>query len=227
MENIQVRVKYARTYNLGDYHNVRPEVELSCDVERLEDYGAVIERLLDEARGYVESAIDDALEKENLPPDFYDGPRYCYIEFSAEPLLCIYRRELHDQMPQRYKTRLCGYRLEWLEQKFAGTKYDSAATFYVHHDRDIARLPEIADLVLFSDEHAQEAVLGYRGEGPWLEDRFTRKADYINRNPRSLVDQLCREYPDYQLVSAIDTDVPNDWLAASDDDDGDIEEIAF
>ena len=221
MQNVSIKVGYSRTY-MGEYHNVQPQVEIKCQVEP-EDISIKIAELLITARNHVQNAIDDALEKQGQPPEFYDLPRYTWVKFTDERLICIYRVELYTALPRSYQDQWYeggerrGYRVEWLENhKFTPANYPHIAEytlFYIHNEADIARLPEIVHMVLYRDEQAKEGVLVREG-GPHIQPRFCACRRFPNRLPRSLFDNLCHEYPDYHLVLGDGTvDIPAEWLA--------------
>jgi len=89
MEIKNVTVKYGLTYNLGDYNNVRPEVVLSAELAANEDPAAALTLLEDRARARVEAMVDEALERLDEAPFFYDGPRYTLYTMDTDKLAVI------------------------------------------------------------------------------------------------------------------------------------------
>ena len=79
MKVTRISVRYGRTHNLGDYNNVRPEIELTADLAPTDDADTAIAILADDARAFVEESIDDALERHNRPAFFSREPRYDVI----------------------------------------------------------------------------------------------------------------------------------------------------
>jgi len=79
MKVTKISVRYGRTHNLGDYNNVRPEIELTADLDRNDDVDEAIFSLATDARVFVEEAIDEALEQHNRPAFFSQEPRYDVI----------------------------------------------------------------------------------------------------------------------------------------------------
>ena len=79
MKVTRISVRYGRTHNLGDYNNVRPEIELTADLDRTDDLDAAIADLTTDARVFVEEAIDEALEQHNRPAFFSQEQRYDVI----------------------------------------------------------------------------------------------------------------------------------------------------
>jgi hypothetical protein len=79
MKVTKISVRYGRTHNLGDYNNVRPEIELTAELALTDDVDEAIFSLATDARVFVEEAIDDALEQHNRPAFFSQEQRYDVI----------------------------------------------------------------------------------------------------------------------------------------------------
>lgn len=67
------RIKVGRTESLGDFNNIRVDVELEVPNEDL------IESAIREARQHVEATIDDALEENGHPAKYDECDRYTII----------------------------------------------------------------------------------------------------------------------------------------------------
>jgi len=86
MDVNEIRVKFGLTQNLGDYSNVKLEVELTGHLNEDADQGDFdaygrIEELLNTARAQVYEAADQALEANGREVVYYQGPLY-YVRFS-------------------------------------------------------------------------------------------------------------------------------------------------
>jgi hypothetical protein len=76
MERTRITIGLSLTYNLGNYSNARPSIEIEAALNAGEDVEAAKARLRDECRAYVEGVIDDALEADGQRARFSADPRY-------------------------------------------------------------------------------------------------------------------------------------------------------
>ena len=76
MKVTRISVRYGRTHNLGDYNNVRPEIELTAELDRNDDLDTALADLTADARAFVEEEIDQALEERGWAAHFSQEPRY-------------------------------------------------------------------------------------------------------------------------------------------------------
>ena len=89
----EIHVGYAETVSLeGYYGNVRPSVGFTVALEDGENPDEVRSRFLEQAKRLVRAEIDAVLEEHDLPPKYYDGPRY--------KVLLIWTRNVVVVVPQ-------------------------------------------------------------------------------------------------------------------------------
>lgn len=72
----RVVVRWGETFNMGDYSNVSPAVELSATIAPGDEAGAVTDALMDAAQRFVREMVDQALELRGKPAHYSIEPRY-------------------------------------------------------------------------------------------------------------------------------------------------------
>lgn len=72
----RVVVRWGETFNMGDYSNVSPAVELSATIAPGDDAGAVTDALMDAAQRFVREMIDQALEQREKPAHYSNDQRF-------------------------------------------------------------------------------------------------------------------------------------------------------
>lgn len=72
----RVVVRWGETFNMGDYSNVSPAVELSATIAPGDDAGAVTDALMDAAQRFVREMVDQALEQREKPAHYASEQRY-------------------------------------------------------------------------------------------------------------------------------------------------------
>lgn len=96
MKVIAVKAKFAYTYNLGNYSNVRPEVELTAELEEGDDPDEALVTLRGQAREHVHAEIDQVLESDDQPPKFYRGPLFKLVVAKDEKIVTIVPSKARD-----------------------------------------------------------------------------------------------------------------------------------
>lgn len=90
MEITTITVKYALTHNMGNYSNIRPEVELTARLEPTDDPDESRWLLLNQAKEAVHAEVDAALEADDEAPKYYTGPRFSLATLAAEKLAVVF-----------------------------------------------------------------------------------------------------------------------------------------
>lgn len=85
----QIIVKVGYTYNLGDYSNIRPEVQVSGEVSDSEPFHGVVKFLQDEALSACYDLIDQHLEKMGEPAEFSVDRRFSAHVFLKDKLILL------------------------------------------------------------------------------------------------------------------------------------------
>lgn len=72
----RVVVRWGETFNMGDYSNVSPAVELSATIAPGDEAGAVTDALMAAAQSFIHEHVDQALEQRGKPAHYSSEPRY-------------------------------------------------------------------------------------------------------------------------------------------------------
>ncbi len=107
-----VTVGYGVTQSLAGYCNVKPSISLTASVDEGEDEEQVQAALLERAQAFVHELVDDALEADDLPPRYYDGPRYRVFQTAIAFLIWPQDERLPDDLTEidRWPRELIGDR---------------------------------------------------------------------------------------------------------------------
>jgi len=95
----EIRVSYGRTHNLGNYSNVRPEVQLVAALDAGEDPAEARAALMAQARAFVHEEIDLALEGSDQAAVFSDEPRYRVIRSTGRQKPGTWSSRPEDKIP--------------------------------------------------------------------------------------------------------------------------------
>lgn len=86
MNITQITVATHYTYNLGNYSNVRPEVQLSATLESHDSLADVAEELRHKTLTICQQQIDEVLELNGEPAQFSKEPRFDAYLFADEQI---------------------------------------------------------------------------------------------------------------------------------------------
>lgn len=76
MQITSVTASWSETCSLGNYSNVKPSLTLTATVGEDENAAEVYQRLTALCRIHVQEEVNQALETEDQPAKYWDGPRY-------------------------------------------------------------------------------------------------------------------------------------------------------
>lgn len=150
MKVTTIKVAYALTYNLGDYSNVRPSIELTAEIEPGDDEIEVRESLMDSARAHVEQEVDRALEAQGDPPHFYAGPRYILLVSERDKLAALVQPHEIEQIPDpwgRLPSRFRNHRREYILAQY-NRYYDANLTIIEPIDGYYDTLPVLSEFTV-------------------------------------------------------------------------------
>lgn len=145
----RVTVTYGRTWNMGNYSNVKPEVTVTAVLQDGDDPLAVQAELQQYAQGQVEAIIDQALEQQGDAPEFFTGPRFDVILARDAKLAAVIPSGLELHLPGAWaKLPAVVSRFRHLKALEAATRYDSY-TLIDCADGDLSRLPLLENFKIF------------------------------------------------------------------------------
>lgn len=109
----RVVVRWGETFNMGDYSNVSPAVELSATIAPGDDAGAVTDALMDAAQRFVREMIDQALEQREKPAHYASEQRYdlWYMHLLSRRYLIIAPADSPPPLPLSAYRNNYGHRL--------------------------------------------------------------------------------------------------------------------
>lgn len=218
MQISQIVVKYGRTYNLGDYNNVRPEIILTAELAEDDDLDVVLAKLRAQARQEVEEEIDRSLEAQGSPPEFYNGPCFDALRVDKEKYIAIVPHNIQGELPGEWGQIYSPWtkrRLETLKNLCA-KKYSSHTIVDFSHG-DFSELPEVGGfrihivdnssrtndryILLLNDHISPELPDSWSG---WWVNRETHY-----RFEQSLVDELTirAEEKNFVFINCLDGDL--------------------
>jgi len=187
MRNMRIEVTYSRTYNLGNYSNIKPAASISAELDSDEDAGLAHHELMTRARLLVEEEVDRELERQGDPPVFFAGERYGMVKYPDERLVVVLKDTLADIVPRSFRqggygqpAYRSGYRLAWIEEQLDDPQYDDWTILYVHREADIERLPDLQDYTLYWSTHEPVAVLSLKTDDSRF-SWFPKHVDYRSR----------------------------------------------
>ena len=153
MNITQVTVGWQQTQSLPSYSNIKPSLSLTAQLSDGDNVDLVIEQLRNQARGFVEAQIDDALEANEQPAKYSLDARYdvLFCRQLEVPLTAIVP---HDSFtPKHFYRQHSGFRLaaaQRLAQANTGNRieYLTASTFIelVTVEADLDAKDEVAQL---------------------------------------------------------------------------------
>ncbi|MEM7347999.1 MAG: hypothetical protein AAF485_27515 [Chloroflexota bacterium] len=142
MEITTVTVKIGMTWNLGDYSNVRPEVEMTATLDESEIPAEVAEALVMECKTLVHQQIDEALEDQGSPAEFSTDPRYKMIQgVDEKKLIAIIPDEV--EAPDGWFLRKSGHRITPTVRYVEKYENQEGYRIITCVDGDLSRLPEM------------------------------------------------------------------------------------
>lgn len=150
MKVTTVKAEYTLTYNLGNYSNVRPSVELTAEIEPDEDEITAQLYLMDAARAQVQHEVDLALESQGDPPHFYDGPRYVLLVNERDKLAALVQTHEVEQLPDpwgRLPSRFRNHRREYILAQY-NRYYDANLTIIEPIDGHYDNLPALSEFTV-------------------------------------------------------------------------------
>lgn len=114
----RVVVRWGETFNMGDYSNVSPAVELSATIAPGDDAGAVTDALMDAAQRFVREHVDQALEQRGKPAHYSIEPRYdiWYMHLLSRRYLIIAPADSPPPLPLSAYRSSPGHRLHAAQQ---------------------------------------------------------------------------------------------------------------
>lgn len=149
MQIVQVSVEYSRTWNLGNYSNVKPGIVITAALADGESSAEAMDDLQRRAREHVEQVIDQALEQQGDAPEFFTGPRYDVILARDAKLVAVIPSGLQRHMPGTWaKLPAVVSRFRHIKALEAVTGYDQCRLVDCA-DGDMSRLPLLEALRYF------------------------------------------------------------------------------
>jgi hypothetical protein len=89
MNITQITVATHYTYNIGNYSNIRPEVQMTATLETQDTVDEVVSELRRMTLAACQQQIDDVLEKNGEPAKFSTQPRFDAFLFGIEKMAFI------------------------------------------------------------------------------------------------------------------------------------------
>jgi hypothetical protein len=128
MNITQITVATHYTYNLGNYSNIRPEVQMTATLETQDTLDETVSELRRMTLAACQHQIDETLEANGDPAFFSRDPRFTAYYFRDEEL--VYIQSSKDPAPDVPNTRsLDGYRLPHLKDLIQ-ERFPNAAVVY-------------------------------------------------------------------------------------------------
>lgn len=86
----RITIEFGMTQSVGDYSNVRPEVELTAVLDENDDPAWVLAHLRETAVEVIHKMVDDELESTCREPKYYTGPLYSVSYATKRGLVVIH-----------------------------------------------------------------------------------------------------------------------------------------
>lgn len=180
MQIVQVSVEYSRTWNLGNYSNVKPGIVITAALADGESSAEAMDDLQRRAREHVEQVIDQALEQQGDAPEFFTGPRYDVILARDARLVAVIPSGLQRHLPGAWaKLPAVVSRFRHLKALEAATGYDQCRLVDCS-DGDLSRLPLLENFKIFraSPERFETGYLLLTTADVYLDDLPQTWRDY-------------------------------------------------
>lgn len=216
MKLTTITVKYGITHNMGNYSNVRPEVELTVELEPHDNPDEARWLLMQQAREAARAEVDGALEDDDKPPKYYTGPRFSLATITSEKLVVIYpdthpeRARLPEPWDEGTSLRYHGRRLPVIRAKVVERYPDYIIIDCSDGDYSRLSVVELGRFLLFTNRERKLAVLTPSGldRGALPGDGWSYPDHHVRRKV-SLLAHLRNgdSLPNYHLIDCTDGDL--------------------
>lgn len=216
MKIIEISIKLGQTFNLGNYSNVRPEIELTADPDETDTLDQVLDDLTARARQFIHDEIDRALEDNGKPPQFYAGPRYGLLLAHHEKVAVLVPADIDRDADWLafWSMNFFDRRLETVLDLFA-TDYQTQYDLVDCRNGDLSKLPDLQRFKILTveagDDYRYLLLLNQTSYSGNLPGRWNKYWPTINsiRVYESLRDELQNraQREGYQFIDCTDDDL--------------------